>query len=55
MSRRSMETLAELRDAIECGDDGVVLLGFIERLSVEIPSEIARAYANGQRSADRRE
>lgn len=45
--RRSMETLAELRDAIECGDDAAVLLAHVERLTCEVPAEIARAYANG--------
>ncbi len=49
--RRSMETLAELHDAVECGDDASLLLAYIERLSAEIPEEIARAYASGQRAA----
>lgn len=51
MSRRSMETLADLRDAVECGDDAAVLLAHIERLSAEIPEEIARAYSSGQRTS----
>lgn len=53
--RRSMETLAELRDAIECGDDSSLLLGYVERLTCEVPEEIARAYANGLKRVTREE